>query len=76
MKKQKKSDRFSDGRVRRVDGHLRAWNFSAYFLEEVVVERVIHGTTYIVDGTYEGSETLPSKLKRILANEEMRDDDG
>ena len=75
MGKQKKSDRFSDGRVRRVDGHLRAWNLSAYFLEKVIHVEKMHGTTYIVDGSYEGSETLPSKLKRILANQEKSDDD-
>ena len=65
----KKNYKFKDGRI-------TVKNYSAYFLEEIVVEETIHGTTYIVDGTYEGTETLPSKLKRILANEEMRADYG
>ena len=58
------------------DGHIVVKNIFAYWLDEVEYTETINGTTYIVDGTYEGTETLPSKLKRILANEEMRADDG
>ena len=55
-------------------GLVTVKNFSAYWLDDIVVQETIHGTTYIVDGSYEGTETLTSKLKRILANEEMRAD--
>ena len=61
--------------VRREGNHLKAKNFSAYWLEEIVIEAKYAGTVYIVDGEYAGTETLPSKLKRILANDEMRADD-
>ena len=56
------------------DGLVTVKNISAYWLDDIVVQETIHGTTYIVDGYYEGTETLTSKLKRILANEEMRAD--
>lgn len=56
------------------DGLVTVKNISAYWLDDIVVQETIHGTTYIVDGSYEGTETLTSKLKRILANEEMRAD--
>ena len=56
------------------DGRVTVKNISAYWLDDITVQEIIHGTTYIVDGSYEGTETLTSKLKRILANEEMRAD--
>lgn len=59
-----------------IENRITVKNPMAYFLDEIVVEETIHGTTYIVDGVYEGTETLPSKLKRIIANEEMRADYG
>ena len=56
------------------NGLVTVKNISAYWLDDIVVQETIHGTTYIVDGSYEGTETLTSKLKRILVNEEMRAD--
>ena len=56
------------------DGRVTVKNISAYWLDDITVQEIIHGTTYIVDGSYEGTETLTSKLKRIPANEEMRAD--
>ena len=64
---------FRGGLARFEDGHIIVKNFSAYWLEEIIHFEKIAGTLYIVDGTYEGCETLPSKLKRILANEEKSD---
>lgn len=58
------------------DGLVTVKNISAYWLDDIVVQETIHGTTYIVDGSYEGTETLTSKPKRILANEEKRADHG
>ena len=42
-------------------------NLSAFLLPEMTVREVIHGTTYIVTGSYEGQEPFPRKLERILA---------
>ena len=61
--------------VRREDGHIIVKNIMAYFLDDIIIEEEIHGTIYIVDGSYEGSETLPSKLKRIMLHEEKKADD-
>lgn len=72
MRKSKKINPFT---VATEDG-IKTKNVMAYFLDEITITETIHGTTYIVDGTYDGTETLPSKLKRILANEEMRADYG
>ena len=58
------------------DGLVTVKNISAYWLDDIVVQETIHGTTYIVDGSYEGTETLTSKLKRILANKEKRINQG
>ena len=58
------------------DGLVTVKNISAYWLDDIVVQETIHGTTYIVDGSYAGTETLTSKLKRILANEEKRINQG
>ena len=63
-------------RIRFEDDHIKVRNVFCYWLEDVVVETKIHGTRYIVDAIYEGMETLPKKLQRILANEEKSDSDG
>ena len=44
-------------------------NLSAFWLPEMTVREVIHGTTYIVTGSYEGRELFSRKLERILARE-------
>ena len=52
---------------RNADGHLCVRNPSAYWLPELTVQKKIGGTLYIVDGSYEGTETLDRKLRRIMA---------
>ena len=49
------------------DGRISAPNLSAYWIPEQTIQRVIHGTTYVVTGTYEGSELFTRKLERIMA---------
>ena len=72
MSKNKKINPFTIA----TDDGIKTKNVMAYFLDEITITETIYGTTYIVDGNYEGTETLPSKLKRIMANEEMRADYG
>lgn len=52
---------------RNAEGHLCVRNLSAYWLPELTVQKKIGGTLYIVDGSYEGTETLDCKLRRIMA---------
>ena len=49
------------------DGNLRTNNLSAYWIPEFSVSEVIYGTTYIVTGSYEGTELISRKLERIMA---------
>jgi len=49
------------------DGRISVPNLSAYWIPEQIIQRVIHGTTYVVTGTYEGSELFTRKLERIMA---------
>ena len=49
------------------DGRISVPNLSAYWIPEQTIQRVIHGTTYVVIGTYEGSELFTRKLERIMA---------
>ena len=49
------------------DDRISVPNLSAYWIPEQTIERVIHGTTYVVSGTYEGSELFTRKLERIMA---------
>ncbi len=44
-------------------------NLSACWLPELTVREVIHGTTYIVTGSYEGHELFTRKLERIMTKE-------
>lgn len=52
---------------RNADGHLCVRNFSAFWLPELTLQKKIGGTLYVVDGSYEGTETLDRKLRRIMA---------
>ncbi len=57
-------------------GHLCVKNISAFWIPELTVTEVIHGTTYIVTGSYEGTESFVRKLERITAKkftEKMED---
>lgn len=73
MSKNNKNKKINPFTVITDDG-IKTQNILAYYLYEITISETIHGTTYIVDGSYEGIETLPSKLKRILANQELRAD--
>lgn len=58
------------------DGHLCVKNLSAFWIPELTVTEVIHGTTYIVTGNYDGDATFLKKLERITAKkftEKMED---
>ena len=49
------------------DGVISVKNLSAYWIPEQTIREVIHGTTYIVTGSYEGQGLFTRKLERILA---------
>ena len=49
------------------DGHIHVKNLSAYWIPELTVTEEIAGTVYTVTGSYEGTETLDRKLRRIMA---------
>ncbi len=42
-------------------------NLSAFWIPELTVTEVIHGTTYVVTGSYEGTENFVRKLERITS---------
>ena len=52
-------------------GHIHVKNPSAYWMPELTVTEVIHGTTYTVTGSYEGTESFLRKLERITAKNIM-----
>ena len=49
------------------DGHIHVQNLSAYWIPKLTVTEVIHGTTYVVTGSYEGTESFLRKLERITS---------
>ena len=49
------------------NGNLTAKNPLACWIPEVTIKEVIGGTTFIVTGSYEGSELMTRKLERIKA---------
>ena len=58
------------------DGHIHVKNLSAFWIPELTVTEAIHGTTYVVTGSYEGSENFVRKLERITSRkfaEKMED---
>ena len=58
------------------DGHIHVKNLSAFCIPELTVTEVIRGTTYVVTGSYEGSENFVRKLERITSRkfaEKMED---
>ena len=58
------------------DGHLCVKNLSAFWIPELTVTEVIHGTVYTVTGSYEGTESFVCKLERITSKkftEKMED---
>ena len=57
-------------------GHIHVKNLSAFWIPELTVTEVIHGTTYVVTGSYEGTENFVRKLERITSKkfaEKMED---
>ena len=48
------------------NGNIVVKNPSAFWLPEVTTVDEIGGTEYTVTGSYEGTETLDKKLKRIM----------
>jgi hypothetical protein len=56
---------------RGVDGHLHVKDISSYWLPDIKLTRKIGGTIYTVSGSYEGTETLDRKLRRILLAQGM-----
>lgn len=48
------------------NGNIVVRNPSAFWLPEIIITDKISGTEYTVTGSYEGTETLDKKLKRIL----------
>lgn len=57
------------------DGNLHTNNLSAFWIPEMTVMEVIHGTTYIVTGSYEGKESFVPKLERILVRNSLQESD-
>ena len=58
------------------DGHIHVKNLSAFWIPELTGTEVIHGTTYVVTGSYEGTENFVRKLERITSRkfaEKMED---
>ena len=55
------------------DGNITVRNLSAYWIPEITVQKVLHGTTYTVSGSYEGNKAFVSPLERIMAR--TTDDD-
>ena len=49
-------------------GNIRVKNLSAFWLPEFTLQREYAGTVYSVMGSYDGTETLDRKVKRILDN--------
>ena len=71
-KKKKTERRFFWGE----DGQIHVKNLSAFWIPELTVTEVIHGTTYVVTGSYEGTENFVRKLERITSRkfaEKMED---
>ena len=56
-------------------GQITVRNLSAFWLPELTVRDVIHSTTYIVTGSYEGREPFTRKLERIMSREFTSDTD-
>ena len=48
-------------------GQIHVKNLSAYWIPELTVTEVIHGTLYTVTGSYEGAGSFLRKLERIAA---------
>lgn len=56
------------------NGNIVVRNPSAYWLPEIKIVDVVGGTEYTVTGSYEGTETLDKKLKRIMEHNAANED--
>ena len=54
-------------------GNIVVKNPSAYWLPEIKIVDEVGGTEYTVTGSYEGTETLNKKLKRIMEHNAAND---
>ena len=50
-------------------GQIHTVNLSAYWIPELTVCEVIHGTVYTATGSYDGEECFVKKLERITARQ-------
>ena len=57
-------------------GNIVVKNLSAYWLPDVKIVDKYVGTEYTVTGSYEGTETLDKKLKRIMEQNAADDKNG
>ena len=55
------------------NGNIAVKNPSAFWLPEIKIVDVVGGTEYTVTGSYEGTETLNKKLKRIMEHNAAND---
>ena len=58
------------------NGNIVVKNPSAFWLPEIKIVDVVGGTEYTVTGSYEGTETLDKKLKRIMENNAANEESG
>ena len=54
-------------------GQIHVKNLSAYWIPELTVTEVIHGTLYTVTGSYEGTGSFLRKLEGIAAQNILED---
>ncbi len=57
-------------------GNIVVKNPSAFWLPEIKIVDEVGGTEYTVTGSYEGTETLDKKLKRIMEQNAADDENG
>ena len=55
-------------------GNIVVKNPSAFWLPQVTIVDEVGGTEYTVTGSYDGSETLDKKLKRIMEHNAANED--
>ena len=48
------------------DDQIHVKNLSAYWIPQLTITEEISGTVYTVTGSYEGTEPLDRKLRRIM----------
>lgn len=55
-------------------GNIVVKNPSAFWLPEIAITEEIGGTEFTITGSYEGTETLDKKLKRIMQHQTANDE--